>query len=229
MTERRFGLIGGMSWESTRTYYSLLNELTAASLGPWHQPLVLVDSLDFSEIVGLQRAGDWEATGRILVASAQRLERGGATVLAITANTMHVNVDQVVANVGLPVIDIREAIIGELRERGATSFSLLGTKYVMEGDVFTSYLANAGVHVVVPDEGEQRELQRIIFDELTQGIVLESSRATFLAIAENCRRRGGEVVGLCCTEFGMLADESTTSFPAIDSTKAHVRALLASN
>lgn len=227
MTEKRIGLLGGMSWESTRTYYSLLNELTAASQGAWHQPLILIDSLDFSEIVRLQRAGDWDATGRILAASAERLERGGATVLAITANTMHINVDQVIGSVGLPVIDIREAIVGELRDRGASSFTLLGTKYVMEGDVFATYLSNAGFHVVIPEEDERQELQRLIFDELTQGVVLESSRVTFLAIAENCRRRGGEVVGLCCTEFGLLVDESSAPFPVIDSTKAHVRALLA--
>ena len=131
MTEKRIGLLGGMSWESTRTYYSLLNELTAASQGAWHQPLILIDSLDFSEIVRLQRAGDWDATGRILAASAERLERGGATVLAITANTMHINVDQVIASVGLPVIDIREAIVGELRDRGASSFTLLGAVFYL--------------------------------------------------------------------------------------------------
>ena len=227
MTERRIGLLGGMSWESTRTYYSLLNEFTAASRGPWHQPLILIDSLDFSEIVALQRTGDWNATGRILAASAQRLERGGATILAITANTMHVNFEQVVASVEVPVIDIREAIVDELRERGASSLSLLGTKYVMAGNVFTPYLSGAGVDVVVPEENEQLELQRMIFEELTQGIVLESSRSTFLGIADHCRARGGEVVGLCCTEFGMLVDETAASFPVIDSTKAHVRALLA--
>ena len=105
--------------------------------------------------------------------------------------------------------------------------TLLGTKYVMEGDVFATYLSNAGFHVVIPEEDERQELQRLIFDELTQGVVLESSRVTFLAIAENCRRRGGEVVGLCCTEFGLLVDESSAPFPVIDSTKAHVRALLA--
>jgi aspartate racemase len=216
-----------MSWESTRTYYTLLNELTAESRGPWHQPPVLIDSLDFSEIVRLQQAGDWNATGRLLVASAQRLERAGATVLAITANTMHVNYVDVASSTRLPVLDIREVIVDELRQRGATSMSLLGTKYIMEGDFFIEYFSNAGITTIVPEPDEQVELQRIIYEELTRGIVLADSRTSFLTVAEHCRRKGGDVVGLCCTEFGLLVDESTSAFPVIDSTRAHVRALLA--
>ena len=118
MTEKRIRLLGGMSWESTRTL------LFVAPIGSLRRrrargtnPLILIDSLDFSEIVRLREAGDWDATGRILAASAERLERGGATVLAITANTMHINVNQVIGSVGLPVIDIREAIVWELRDR----------------------------------------------------------------------------------------------------------------
>jgi aspartate racemase len=107
----RIGLVGGMSWESTSIYYALLNRLTAERFGAWHQPLVLIDSLNFQEIVALQASNDWDATGELLVDSAQRLERAGASVLAIAANTMHMNYDVVNNSVSLPVIDIRDAIL----------------------------------------------------------------------------------------------------------------------
>ena len=222
----RIGLIGGMSWESTSIYYSLLNRLTAERFGAWRQPLVLIDSLNFQEIVALQASNDWDATGELLVDSAQRLERAGASVLAIAANTMHMNYDVVNNSVSLPVIDIRDAILQELRARGSTALSLLGTKYVMENDFFASYLRAEGIRVVVPDDAAIEELHQIIFGELTRGIVTQASRERFIEIADQCRHAGGDVVGLCCTEFGMLIDESRAPFACIDSTIAHVNALL---
>ena len=222
----RIGLIGGMSWESTSSYYALLNQLTSDKLGAWHQPKVLIDSLDFHEIAALQAVDDWDATGELLVDSARRLERAGATVLAITANTMHMNYDQVNNSVSVPVIDIRDAIVGQLKERGATSLSLLGTRYVMEKDFFAARLRAKGVQVVVPEGEAIEDLHRIIFNELTRGIILESSRERFIDIADECRQRGGDVVGLCCTEFGMLINAEDAPWPSINSTTAHVRALL---
>lgn len=223
---KRIGLIGGLSWESTRTYYSLLNEETATRDGAWHQPRVLIDSLDFSEIVALQRAGDWRGTGLLLADSARRLVAAGATVLAITANTMHMNFDDVANAVDVDVLDIRDAIAVELRATGATSLSLLGTRYLMVDDFFSSHLERAGIRVVRPTAEQADELQTIIYEELTRGLVTDESRRRFLAIAEQCRARGGEVVGLCCTEFGMFFRGGAAPWPVVDSTVAHVKALL---
>jgi len=215
-----------MSWESTSTYYSLFNQLTAERAGPWVQPALLIDSVNFDEIVALQQVGDWSGTGRVLADCARRLEAGGATVLGIGANTMHVNFQDVVDAVTIPAVDIRDVMIKSLSDLGATSISLLGTRYVMEGDFYSSHLEAGGVTVVKPMSNEIDELQAIIFDELTQGVVTEKSRQRFFEIAQRCRTRGGDIVGLCCTEFGMLANERNAPWPYIDSTVAHVRALL---
>ena len=223
---KRIGLIGGLSWESTSSYYRLLNEFTARDLGAWHQPHVIVDSLDFSEIVQLQQRDDWTSTGAVLADSARRLESAGAEVLAICANTMHRNFDQVQASVSIPVIDIREAMIHDVRELAVTSISLLGTKYLMDDNFYSAYLEAAGVRVIKPDDGDSNELQAMIFDELTQGVVTERTRNRFLQIADRCQSRGGGVVGLCCTEFGLLVDATNAPWPFIDSTVAHVNALL---
>ena len=223
---KRIGLIGGLSWESTSSYYAMFNQLTAGRSGPWVQPKLLIDSLDFSEIVGLQEDGDWESTGKILADSARRLEAGGATVLGIGANTMHMNFQAVSDAVSLPVVDIRDAIVGQLSSMGATSLTLLGTKYVMQEDFYSRHLERRGVTVVTPLDDEIEELQSMIYGELTRGVVTESSRERFLAIAQDCRSRGGDVVGLCCTEFGMLVDEKNAPWRYIDSTYAHVKALL---
>jgi aspartate racemase len=225
MTESRIGIIGGLSWESTASYYRYFNELFFGA-NEWSQPLLLIDSVDFGAIVPLQREGNWEATGAILAASAQRLERAGATVLGIGANTMHVNFAQVQEAVAVPVVDVRDAVAKESLDKGHHTIALLGTKYLIEGDFYSDRLRELGVTPIKPTEEQTERLQFIIFSELTRGIMTKGSRAYLREVASSCLERGASIVGLCCTEFGMLMSEEE-SFPVIDSTKAHVRALLA--
>lgn len=225
MSESRIGIIGGLSWESTASYYRYFNELFVGA-NEWSQPQLIIDSVDFGAIVPLQREGNWEATGEILAASAQRLERAGVTVLGIGANTMHVNFTRVQDAVAIPVIDVRDAVAKESLGSGHHTIGLLGTKYLIEGDFYSDRLRELGVTSVKPTEEQTERLQFIIFSELTRGVVTKGSRAYLREVASSCLERGASIVGLCCTEFGMLMSEEE-SFPVIDSTKAHVRALLA--
>jgi len=225
MSESRIGIIGGLSWESTASYYRYFNELFVGA-NEWSQPQLLVDSVDFGAIVPLQREGNWEATGEILAAAAERLERAGATVLGIGANTMHVNFARVQDAVAIPVVDVRDAVAKESLGSGHHTIGLLGTKYLIEGEFYSDRLRDLGVTSVKPTEEQTERLQFIIFSELTRGVVTKGSRAYLREVASSCLERGASIVGLCCTEFGMLMSEEE-SFPVIDSTKAHVRALLA--
>jgi aspartate racemase len=225
MTESRIGIIGGLSWESTASYYRYFNELFVGA-NEWSQPHLLIDSVDFGAIVPLQREGNWDATGELLAASAKRLERAGATVLGIGANTMHLNFTQVQDAVTIPVVDVRDAVAKESLGNGHHTMALLGTKYLIDGDFYSDRLHELGVTSVKPTEEQTERLQFIIFSELTRGVVTKGSRAYLREVASSCLERGASVVGLCCTEFGMLMGEEE-SFPVIDSTKAHVRALLA--
>ena len=225
MTEARIGIIGGLSWESTASYYRYFNELYVGA-NEWSQPQLLIDSVDFGAIVPLQREGNWDATGEILAASAQRLERAGATVLGIGANTMHRNFARVQRAVTIPLVDVRDAVAKESLGRGHHTIALLGTKYLIEGEFYSDRLRDLGVTAIKPTEEQIERLQFIIFSELTRGIVTKGSRAYLREVASSCLDRGASIVGLCCTEFGMLMSEDEP-FPVIDSTKAHVRALLA--
>jgi len=225
MSESRIGIIGGLSWQSTAAYYRYFNELFQG-VNEWSQPQLLIDSIDFGAIVPLQREGNWAATGEILAASAQRLERAGATVLGIGANTMHLNFARVQDAVAIPVIDVRDAVAKESLGNGHHTIGLLGTKYVIERDFYSERLHELGVTSIKPTEEQTERLQFIIFSELTRGVVTQGSRAYLREVASSCLERGASIVGLCCTEFGMLMSEDE-SFPVIDSTKAHVRALLA--
>jgi aspartate racemase len=223
---KRVGLLGGLSWESTARYYTLFNEMSVRENGPWSQPAVIIDSLDFSQIVRFRRAGDWVALGRVLADSARRLESGGATVLGIGANTMHRNYDDVAGAVSIPVLDVRDAMVNEVKARGASAVTLLGTKYLVENTFYSSYLERAGVFVVKPDGAQIDELQAMIDKELVRGVVTEQTRERFVEIVSDCQSRGGQIVGLCCTEFGLLMDEVHSPWPYVDSVAVHVKALL---
>jgi aspartate racemase len=108
---------------------------------------------------------------------------------------------------------------------GHSSIALLGTKYLIDKTFYSDRLAALGVDSIRPSPEQADRLQRIIFDELTRSVVTNESRKYLKAVAVDCLNRGAQVVGLCCTEFGLLMNEEA-SFPVIDSTRAHVRALL---
>ncbi len=224
MTSSRIGLIGGLSWESTASYYKYFHELYSGGDNEWSAPEVIIDSVDFGAIVALQRIGDWVGTGRIVADAARRLEAAGATVLGIGANTMHKNFDDVRGAVTIPVVDVRDAVAAEVLARGYDSLALLATKYVINDDFYSDWLGQLGVRCVKPSPAQTERLQAIIYDELTKGLATDASRDYLYEIAASCRDRGAVVVGLCCTELGLLMAESDT---VIDSTRVHVRALLA--
>lgn len=221
----RIGLVGGLSWEATACYYRYFNQFYVGT-SPWSQPAVLIDSTDMAAIVELQRADDWTATGEIMVDAARRLVAGGASVIGIGANTMHRNFEEVAAAVDCEVVDIRTCVAHEVKALGGHRVGVLGTAYVIEQDFYARGIEDHGVEVIRPDEASTRELQRIIYDELTRGVVSSTSRERLVDIAASLVARGADAVGLCCTEFGLLVDEGDTDFALIDSTKAHVRSLL---
>jgi len=224
---KRIGLIGGMSWESTAVYYRLLNQRHAATHGPWTQPPLLLDSIDFAELARLQRDGDWDSSATMLVGSARRLVAGGAEVIAICANTMHVAAPQVQDAIGQAhLVNLVDVVAETVKARGDSSVALLGTMYTMELGFYSDGLQAHGLEVVLPNDDQRVELQRIVYDELTQGRFIESSRIELEHIAASCIERGADVAALCCTEFGLLLSPETSSVALIDSTVLHVDALL---
>ena len=106
---KTIGLIGGMSWESTVTYYKIINEEIKVRLGGLHSAKILLYSVDFSEIEECQAKGEWEKAGLILADCAKHLEGAGAEFIAICTNTMHKVVPQIKANLQIPILHIAEA------------------------------------------------------------------------------------------------------------------------
>ena len=219
---KTIGLIGGMSWESTVTYYQVINTVVKEQLGGLHSAKILLYSVDFAEIERCQSSDDWGRAAEILADIARRLERAGAELLLICANTMHRVFDEVQAAVSVPLLHIGELTAQALTEAGIHKAALLGTRYVMEGDFYPSRLRAAGIEVVTPNAEERAMINRVIYEELCIGILSETSKAAFLAVVERlAREEGAEGVVLGCTEIPLLIGQEKASIPFFDTTQIH--------
>ena len=209
---KTIGLIGGMSWESTVTYYQIINRLVQERLGGFHSAKCILHSVDFHEIEACQRAG-----------AARGLERAGADCVLICTNTMHKVADAVQAATSLPLLHIAELTADELEAAGVSTVGLLGTRYTMEQDFYTRKLVERGITVLIPEEDGRAFVNRVIFDELCLGTVSESSRRAFAAIIGGLTARGAQGVILGCTEIGLLVRPGDTSARLFDTTEIHAR------
>ncbi len=217
------GLIGGMSWESTVTYYEVINQTVAEELGGLHSARIVLYSVDFDEIERCQSSGNWERSAEILSDAARALERAGADLLLICTNTMHKVADEVAAAVSIPLLHIAGMTADELDRAGVTAVGLLGTRYTMEQDFYTGVLERRGFTVLTPGEEDRALVNRVIFDELCRGDIRDESRAAFLRIIDDLAARGAQGVILGCTEIGLLVHPDDTDVPLFDTTLIHAR------
>ena len=222
--QRSLGIIGGMSWESTESYYRLINEGVKAELGTLHSADLLIHSLDFAPIGELQAQEDWAQMGAILANSAKRLQLAGAQGLLIATNTMHKVVDDVTAATDLPLIHIADATAKAIQAQGLTKIGLLGTQFTMTQDFYKQRLLDAGLHVFIPKDEARNEVHRVIYDELCQGQLLDSSRQYYRQVIKDLANQGAEGVILGCTEIGLLIKQADSAIPVFDTTAIHAAA-----
>ncbi|MCM3609991.1 aspartate/glutamate racemase family protein [Planococcus sp. MERTA32b] len=218
---KTIGLIGGMSWESSLEYYRTINKEMNARLGGLHSAECLLYSVDFEGIEGLQSAGQWQEAGEQLSRVAQKLEQAGADFVVICTNTMHKVVGQIEEKITIPVLHIADTTAAAISGRNLKKVGLLGTRYTMEQDFYTSRIESHGIGVLVPP-GEQRgEINRIIFEELVAGELLQSSRETFQQAIRDLMAEGAEGIILGCTEIGLLIKPEDAEVPVFDTAEIH--------
>lgn len=218
---KTIGLIGGMSWESTVTYYQIVNETVKRELGGLHSAKVLLYSVDFAEIEEYQAKGEWDKSARVLSQAAINLEKAGADFIVICTNTMHKVAPEIQKEISIPVIHIAEATADELRKHGITKVGLLGTKYTMTQEFYKSKLIEVGIDVLIPDEEGITTVNDVIYKELCLGIISEQSKKKFVSVIEDLQREGAQGVILGCTEIGLLIGQEDTALPVFDTTQIH--------
>lgn len=217
------GMIGGMSWESSVTYYQVANQVVKERLGGLHSARCLLYSVDFAEVEACQSEGRWEDSAVILAGAARALEAAGADFFIICTNTMHKVADSVQKAVSIPLLHIADATADELLKAGVRRVALLGTAYTMEQDFYKARLAGRGLDVLVPDAAARRRVNAIIYSELCLGKIEPQSKEFFRGVMREMESRGAEGVILGCTEIGLLVGPDDCAVPVFDTALIHAR------
>ncbi|MFT6916965.1 MAG: aspartate racemase [Motiliproteus sp.] len=219
---KTIGMLGGMSWESTTSYYKALNEGIKESLGGLHSAKICMYSVDFAVIEELQHQGKWDKTAEILASAAMSVEAGGADFLLICTNTMHKVAEEIGNKISIPILHIADATAEKLKRDKITCVGLLGTQFTMEQDFYKGRLSDKyDIKVLIPDEKQRKVIHDVIYSELCLGKILDSSRKEYLKVIDSLYANGAEAVILGCTEIALLVQQEHTSVPLYDTTKIH--------
>lgn len=221
MNLKTIGLIGGMSWESSMTYYKVINETVKNKLGGLHSAKCIMYSVDFYDIEKCQADGNWEKSGEILGEAAYNLEKAGADFIVICTNTMHKVINQIKERISIPVLHIAEMTAEKILEKKMKNIALLGTKYTMEQDFYKSKLIEKGINVIIPDKNDIEIINKVIYDELCLGIINPESKVKYLEIVKTLKQKGAEGIILGCTEIGLLIKSEDTDVPLFDTALIH--------
>ncbi|MEZ5680133.1 MAG: amino acid racemase [Erythrobacter sp.] len=220
---RKLGLIGGMSWVSTRAYYDRINRLVQKRVPPMAGPPMLIESLDYSRIYQAKQAEDWDAFAAVLVDSARRLEDGGAEGLVIAANAMHKVYDRVVEAVSVPVLHIADSVGRAMQEAQCTSAALLGTRYVMTESFYRQRLVAHGVDLLPPNPDDVEMVDGIIYKELMMGRVTRDAERALKTIVTMKEKEGAAAIVLACAELELVLDPDANVLPVFNSTALHCK------
>lgn len=219
---KTIGLIGGMSWESTLSYYKAINEGVKEQLGGLNSAKICMYSVNFDEIEKLQHQGNWDETAKILTDAAISVEKGGADFILICTNTMHKVASKIEQEISVPILHIADATAQKLLEDGVKKVGLLGTSFTMEQSFYKGRLTEKfGIDVVVPEQADRKTVHTIIYQELCRGEIKDASRVRYIEIIDRLKQQGAEAVILGCTEIALLVQQQHTSVPLYDTTAIH--------
>ena len=219
---KTIGLLAGMSWESSRTYYHHLNTMVKERLGGLNSAHLMMNSVNFAGLEACMREGDWATISATLVGEARKVQQGGAECLLLCTNTMHKVAPDIEKAIDIPFFHIADTLGASLKSQGVETVGLLGTRFTMVEDFYAARLQERfGIKVVSPVEDDISRLDKIIFDELCLGVVKDESRRYYQDAIDRLAERGAGGVALACTEIEMLIGPDDVDLPVFDTTVLH--------
>jgi aspartate racemase len=213
------GIVGGMSPESTITYYQQIVRRHQATLHNHGYPRMVIASVSFQQYVDWQHAGAWDQVAAGLQREFAAVAAAGADFAILATNTMHKVLPQISSPV--PVLHILDAVAEHARAAGVRAVGLTGTAFTMGDGFYAAGLQSRGLAVVLPTTAEQAAIHRIIYDELIRGEIVPASVAEFTTIAQGLVARGADAVLLACTELELLTRPAPLPVPVLDTTQIH--------
>ena len=211
---KHIGIVA-VSTEGASLCYRTICLEGAALLGPHTHPEISLHNFPLGAYQRLIDRDRWAAVGEMLLESATKLVRAGAELLICPDNTIHQGLDLVRESLPAPLIHIAEEVTREARGRGFKRVGILGTRFLMEGPVYPSRLAAAGIEHRVPNPGQRERINRIIYDELVRARFLPASLAYFQNVIRDLASDGCDAVALACTEIPLLVAETDSQLPIL--------------
>lgn len=221
---KTIGIIGGLTWHSTATYYKRINQLVNETAGSTHSAKVILHSLDFKELKELQDEDRWPEIASLLTDISVNLMNSGAQCIILASNTPHMVADVIQQHVSIPLLHIADATARAIKSQNIKKVGLMGTKYTMERDFFRMRLSDEDIEVFVPELMSREYIHQSIFNEFSRGIFNEGTRKAYLEIMDGLLQQGAEGIVFGCTEIAILIDPTTCSVPVYDTAELHVRA-----
>ena len=221
---RKIGLIGAVNWYAMSLYFNRINTQVQKRIGGSCSPPIILESLRCGDMAADFSDADWDELAKILVKSAKRMEKAGASAILICANSMHKVHDKVAASVDVPVIHIVDAVGEKMKADGVKSAALLGTRNVMAESWYRQRLVKHGVTLMPNDPVQVTELDRIIHKELIPGIVTRDAERTLKTYITMADQDGVEAIVLGAAELSRVVDTSANILPIYDSTAIHADA-----
>lgn len=223
---KKIGILGGLSPESTASYYLYITRTYTERYGDYAYPEIIIYSVTLQKYHDWRDAGEWDKITADMIDGARRLERAGADFGVIATNTMHILFDEVQSAVRIPFLHMIDATAQFIQQRGYSAVGLLGTQFTMTEKFYRNRLAANGITSIVPDTKDQQTIHKIIVDELDRGLTREDSRQKFLEIINKLQKKGVEGVVLGCTEIPLLIQAKHCTLPLFDTTAIHAERAL---
>ncbi|NER13575.1 amino acid racemase [Leptobacterium flavescens] len=219
---KTIGLIGGMSWESSKMYYEFINKRIQELLGDSYSGKSIMITVNFAEIEKLTFAGNWQGIGEIVKEAAQNLEKAGADMILLCTNAIHLVSNAISDNTSVPFLHIADVTAQEINKKGLKKVGLLGTSFVMEEEFYKNRISEKhGIEVIVPEAPDREVVHRMVYDELVKGIFTETSKQECLRIINLLKAQGAEGIIMGCTELPILLPGSEMDIPSFDTSKIH--------
>ena len=223
---KKIGIIGGLSPESTVSYYLHITRTYVERFGDYGYPEILIYSANLENYHRWRREDRWDLIVEDLVAAANNLQRAGADFGLIATNTMHKVFNLVEDATGLSLINLIDVTAEKAQEMGLKNLGLLGTQYTMSDGFYHDRIAQSGLSLTVPQIEDQLVIHRIIVEELVRGQILEGSKTEYIRIINKLIAQGVEGIILGCTEIPLLVQQDDSNVPLLDTAIIHAEAAL---
>ena len=222
---RHIGIVAGSAEGAALCYRTICLEAPAI-MGEHNHPEITMNSVPMARVMDPIRANDWEAVAGVLAQSARTVARAGADFAICPDNTYHQSFKYLIPQSPIPWLHIAGAVAEEANRLGYARLGVLGTKYLVESDVYPEALKQFKIEREIPDEADRERINDIIFKELVNGLFPEKSRLYFNEVSEKLKTRGCDAVVLGCTEIPLIVRPDDTPLPTLDSTRLLARAAL---